>query len=66
MTWPGSEIARVDLFDVGGRLVREVYRGLGTSTLALRLDPRGLAGGLYFVVATQGGQRSTKRLVVLR
>jgi len=66
VTWARTGLAQVDLFDVGGRRVREVYRGPGTGTLALRLDPRGLAGGLYFVVATQGGQRSTKRLIVLR
>ena len=63
---PGGGEARVELFDPGGRRVREVYRGPGTGTLTLRLDQRGLAGGLYFVVATQGGQRSIRRLVVLR
>ncbi|HEY6865994.1 MAG TPA: hypothetical protein VI792_01990, partial [Candidatus Eisenbacteria bacterium] len=64
--WRGGGEGRVDLLDTSGRIVRRVYRGPGTGTLTLRLDSQGLAGGLYFVVASQDGRRITRRLVVLR
>ena len=65
VAWPRAGEARVELYDTGGRLMRTLYRGTAAGPLALRLDWRDTPAGLYFVVASQGGTRSTRRLVVL-
>ena len=66
VAWPGTGEARVDLFDAGGRRVRTLFQGAPAGPVAIALDGRALAPGLYFVAATQAGQRSQRRIVVLR
>ena len=64
--WAGRGEARVDLLDAGGRRVRTLFRGAASGSLALRLDAAALPAGLYFVTASQGGERTVRRLAVLR
>jgi hypothetical protein len=58
---PSAASARVRLYDVGGRLVRERGVTAGAQVLALGDAP---GPGLYFVVLEQAGKRSTARIVV--
>ncbi len=64
---PSGEAARLNLYDVSGRLVRSRdVTSLGAGRHALQLDTRGLEAGLYIVELAQGGQRATTRVSVVR
>ena len=67
VTWPGRGDAEVVLAGVSGRLERVLARERrppGVTTL--RLDPRGLPSGVYFIVARQAGTSAARRIVILR
>lgn len=59
--------ARVVVTDALGRTVAVLADGaLPAGETALRLDAAGLPAGVYAVVATVGGQRTTARITVVR
>src|SRR5205085_8981801 len=65
--WPRSGVARVELLDVAGRVVRTLVRGeVPAGPAHLTFDAAGLENGVYFVVASQGHARAATRVVALR
>jgi hypothetical protein len=63
---PGASPARLDVFDLAGRLVEShAVGGLGTGHHVLSLEKH-LAPGLYMAVLSRSGQRLTRRFVVAR
>lgn len=67
LSWPVAGEARVDLMDVSGRIVRTLFRGpAAAGPVRLSLSTRDLGAGIYFLVASQRGERATQRAVVLR
>ncbi len=66
VAWPADGDARIELLDVSGRRVHTLWRGVAVVGAARHAIPAGaLRAGLYWVVASQGDARVTKRLVVL-
>jgi hypothetical protein len=69
---PAVGPARVAIWDVGGRLVRDLYDGTlqpGSHDFAWdRKDERGrsVPAGIYWLRVRVGEQRGSERLVVLR
>ena len=64
--WPEAGPARVDLLDVSGRVVRSLMDGPAVAgPVRLALPTRGLGNGVYFLVASQHGERAVQRAVVL-
>ncbi len=59
---PGA--LQLDLFDVNGRLVRNLHRGESREAVPVRTD--GLPPGLYWLRASQESSFASARLVVLR
>ncbi len=59
--------ASVEVLDVNGRRVAQLFDGLASGSRALRLDTRaqGLSAGVYFLVARSGAEHVTRRVVVL-
>jgi hypothetical protein len=49
---PQAEIVRVELFDLLGRRVKELWAGLVADQKEITVDGRALASGVYFVRAT--------------
>jgi hypothetical protein len=72
LTLPARERARIDVFDVGGRLVRAAFDGdLEAGSHEIHWDGRIAEGhraraGVYFVRAQAGARRAFGRIVVLR
>jgi hypothetical protein len=72
LSLPEREHARVDVFDVGGRLVRTAFEGeLAAGHHDIAWDGRGAGGvplgaGIYFLRAVAGANRAVGRLVLLR
>ena len=67
VSWARAGEGRVDLLDVSGRRVATLQHGpvaAGTSRVAL--GSHALRPGLYWVVASDGRDRVTKRIVVLQ
>jgi hypothetical protein len=64
----GEHEATIDVLDVNGRRVAELFAGMTTGTRTLTLDTRaqGMDPGVYFVIARSGGEQVTRRVVVLR
>jgi len=62
-----GERTTVELFDLHGRRVRTLFDGRTEETGIRRLafQPR-VAGGVYFLRLTSGGERRTSRVVLLR
>jgi hypothetical protein len=59
--------ATVRLFDAGGRLVRDVFRGaLGPSRSSLEISTGDLPEGVYFVDVRLGTKRFTRKLLKIR
>lgn len=65
VAWPGAGEGRIDVFDVGGRVVRTPYRGPAAATAVVPLETSGLPPGLYLVRARAEGRAVSTRLVVL-
>jgi hypothetical protein len=67
-TLPGSEPARLELYDVAGRrLVRREVGALGPGPHIIALDPsRPLGPGLYFLRLAQRGRVLNARVAVIR
>jgi len=63
--WPAGTAGRVDLMDVAGRLVKQLYEGPRPPAGELALDTGRLAPGLYLVHASAGAERMTQRVVVI-
>ncbi len=64
--WPGRGPASLELMDVAGRRVRRLWNSPAAhGSVEVRLDGRGLGGGVYFLVARQGGTIVSRRVVVL-
>jgi pimeloyl-ACP methyl ester carboxylesterase len=67
LSWPAAGPARVDLMDVSGRIVRTLLNGpAAAGPVRLTLSSRDLGAGVYFLVASQRGERAVQRAVVLR
>jgi hypothetical protein len=67
LSWPAAGEARVDLMDVSGRIVRTLLKGpAAVGPVRLPFSTRDLSGGVYFLVASQLGERAVQRAVVLR
>jgi hypothetical protein len=64
--WRPRLPATLQMFDIGGRLVRTLESGspAGTTTYGIRRD--GLAAGVYLLRARQAGATVSRRLLVLR
>jgi hypothetical protein len=69
----GSVLVRVDVFDVSGRRVAALHRGVhpGGSTLGLAWDGtddsgRAVPSGIYFARAEVGGKGIARKMVLLR
>jgi PKD repeat protein len=61
----GKDRVNVELLDVTGRLVRDVFQGqLGVGQQRVDVPVAGLQGGVYFVRVVQGGRTEVARLVV--
>ncbi|MCX7930533.1 MAG: hypothetical protein N2663_07430, partial [Chlorobi bacterium] len=64
---PVGSAVRVEVVDVSGRVVLEVWRGeLGSGQQQVRLDATVLASGVYRCVLTNGRYRLSTPIVVLR
>jgi hypothetical protein len=69
---PNAGVARVDVLDLGGRLVRTLHSGAAAAgSLPLKWDGsleggRTAPAGLYFVRATSGVERAEARFVLVR
>lgn len=66
---PDDEIVEVILYDILGRIVKEVYRGKPPDTkirLELDLSGVGLRSGVYFIQASQNKQRVVEKVVFLK
>jgi len=67
-----ARAVRLEVFDVGGRRIRELWSGVLTCGVPLSVDwdgrdqqGRGCRGGLYFVTVAAGEERTSVRLTVL-
>ncbi len=57
----------LDLYDVSGRRVREIWRGmLGEGVHRISVDLGDLSGGIYFVGLEVSGRRLVRKLVLVR
>jgi len=68
---PAAGALRVSVHDLSGRLVRMVHDGTADATGTLTWDGidgagRAVAAGVFFVEASSGGERVTRRLVRMR
>ncbi len=66
---PEPEILRLDLYDLLGRQVKEIWKGAVAIEKEITLNADGLPSGVYFVRATQTIQLrplATEKLVLLR
>lgn len=57
--------ARLSLFDLNGRLVRE-QTVAGSGDQVLTVDLKGVRSGVYLIRATQGGVTTSRRAVIVR
>ena len=64
--WPAEGDARVELVDLSGRRVRTLFSAATHGGSTVRLDPAGLAPGVYLVHARQGGTSASSRVVIVR
>lgn len=58
--------ARLDVFDISGRLVSSPFQGKLAGDMSITWDTSELATGIYFLHLTQGNQMTTARVTVLR
>jgi flagellar hook assembly protein FlgD len=68
----GADQAFVGIFDVAGRQVREVARGMFQSGYQTATwdgrddDGHSIGNGIYFLIARSGGETARVKLVVMR
>ncbi len=66
-TVPRATKVELNLYDVMGRKVREIYRGrVEAGRHSVRFDARGLTGGVYFVKMVADGHTSVAKVLVVR
>lgn len=65
---PVRDHLTLEVFDINGRLVREVLQGqeLPAGSHTVRFDGRGLASGTYFYRLSSSRQTSVKKMLLLR
>jgi hypothetical protein len=68
LTLRGVDAIRVDLYDVFGRRIRQLFEGETGEPISIVISGEGLSPGPYFVVATSGraGTTATLPLLLLR
>lgn len=71
MEIPGMETARIDIFEVGGRLVRTFDLGRVSGSLGFVWDGRDghgneVGSGIYWLRAKAGGHEMTRRVIRMR
>ncbi|MBI5169414.1 MAG: hypothetical protein HZA61_08005, partial [Candidatus Eisenbacteria bacterium] len=67
VSWPRAGEARVDLLDVTGRRVSTLFHGAAEEgRTRLAIPAHALHAGIYWLVASEGGESTTKRVVVLK
>jgi hypothetical protein len=60
-------LANLSVFDLAGRTVATLVDGLtGAGEHEVRFDAAGLPSGVYFYTLVSGGQRETRRMVLLK
>lgn len=64
--WPGEGDALVELYDMQGRRMRTEFQGAAHGYTERTFRTRGLAPGLYVLMARQGATKSTRRITVLQ
>ncbi len=66
VSWPRAGDARVELLDVAGRRVSTLLHGaVSAGSTRVAIPAHQLRAGLYWLVASEGGERVSRRLVVL-
>ncbi|MCC7303639.1 MAG: T9SS type A sorting domain-containing protein [Bacteroidia bacterium] len=64
---PASETAEMELTDVTGKKVMEIYHGKGsTSPIPVTADISALPGGVYFLRLQAGGNSFVKKVIISR
>jgi hypothetical protein len=63
---PNADPARLNVYDISGRLVRTREVSFGPGRHRTSLDARSLGAGVYLVEVTQAGHRATTRASVVR
>jgi hypothetical protein len=68
---PAGEAIRLDVVDIGGRVVRTLMAGAGDPARALLWDGRdgqgaAVAAGVYFVRLVAGTESTARKVVVIR
>lgn len=63
--WPADGEARVEIVDLAGRRVRTLFSAAARGASTVRLDPAGLAPGVYLLHARQGGTSASGRVVIV-
>lgn len=67
LTLPGADVVELSVFDLLGRRVETLFAGtLAAGTHDFAWQPRGIAGGSYFVLAVGRHERQVRRVVLLR
>ncbi|MFZ1947577.1 MAG: FG-GAP-like repeat-containing protein, partial [bacterium] len=66
-----GEAVSVEIFDVRGRLVKEIFRGGAAQPADVRWEGTDASGaraasGIYFAVARAGGERAIQKMVLVR
>ncbi|HEU5282583.1 MAG TPA: T9SS type A sorting domain-containing protein, partial [Burkholderiales bacterium] len=65
-TLPAAGLARVELFDIAGRRVAELYNGPASAgRTAVAWNARSLRQGAYFARLTANGVQSSRQLVLM-
>ena len=64
--WPADAEATVALFDLQGRQVRTEFHGVAHGVTESTFKADGLSPGVYLLSASQGRERTTRRITVLR
>jgi len=64
---PASGVVKLDLYDVSGRRVRELWKGyVSRGDKRIEVDLGGLCSGVYFLRAEVGGDVEVKRFILVR
>ena len=64
---PASGVVKLDLYDVSGRRVRELWKGyVSRGDKRIEVDLGGLCSGVYFLRAEVGGDVEVRRFILVR